>query len=250
MMKNPVNFPRGLIQPRQGYRFSVDSLLLSCFIPLRKNSIIADLGCGCGVIGFGVFLRNPEADLTFTGIDKSPDMLETAVSNSKIMGIEDRFDFRQADAANLAQAGFRPDTYDMILTNPPYYRTGSGRLSAHEGRNGASFSSQSTLNDFFKASNYLLKNRSKIGVVFLSDRMEELLCSMKNNRLEPKKILPVYGREDRPSRIILVEGVKNAGPGLTLLPPLILHNTDNSITAHALEFCPFLECNSQRKQIQ
>lgn len=190
------------------------------------------------------------ADLSFTGIDISPIMVECALHNAEILGVSNRFEFRQVDAAGLAQAGMMPESYDLVLTNPPYFRPGTGRLSGNEIRSHAAFSSQEVLNDFFRATNYLLKKRSKVGVVFRSERMEELLSTMRVNRLEPKKILPVYGREGRPSRIILVQGVKHGGPGLTLLPPLILHNADNSITDQALEFCPFLECNTQRKQIQ
>ena len=39
-----------LIQSRTGYRSSIDAILLSEFVTIKKSDVIADLGTGCGVI--------------------------------------------------------------------------------------------------------------------------------------------------------------------------------------------------------
>ena len=36
-----------IIQSRQGYRFSVDALLLAEFVSVRSEDIVVDLGAGC-----------------------------------------------------------------------------------------------------------------------------------------------------------------------------------------------------------
>ena len=39
-----------IIQSRQGYRFSVDALLLAEFVSVRSEDVVVDLGAGCGII--------------------------------------------------------------------------------------------------------------------------------------------------------------------------------------------------------
>jgi tRNA1Val (adenine37-N6)-methyltransferase len=56
----------------------------------------------------------------------------------------------------------------------------------------------------------------------------------------------VHGRTHLPAKIVLVEAVKNAGPGLRVEPPLILYEKGqgNRVTPEALAFCPYLRCNA------
>jgi len=39
-----------IIQSRQGYRFSVDALLLAEFVSIKSEDFVVDLGAGCGII--------------------------------------------------------------------------------------------------------------------------------------------------------------------------------------------------------
>lgn len=39
-----------LIQKRWGYRFSIDSIILSNFVVLKKKDRLLDIGSGCGII--------------------------------------------------------------------------------------------------------------------------------------------------------------------------------------------------------
>ena len=39
-----------LVQSRAGYRFSIDAILLSEFVTIKKGDVVADIGTGCGII--------------------------------------------------------------------------------------------------------------------------------------------------------------------------------------------------------
>jgi tRNA1Val (adenine37-N6)-methyltransferase len=43
-----------VIQPRGGYRFSVDAILLACFVSTRGRDRVLDLGAGTGVISLAI----------------------------------------------------------------------------------------------------------------------------------------------------------------------------------------------------
>src|SRR6202035_1807225 len=43
-----------VIQPREGYRFSVDSILLARFVSVRRGDSVLELGAGSGVISLAI----------------------------------------------------------------------------------------------------------------------------------------------------------------------------------------------------
>jgi len=78
----------------------------------RDPVTIVDFGCGNGVLGIKAALINQEAKII--GIDESFKAIETAKSNAKKMGLEDRMDFRVGwDLSVLTEP------VDVIITNPP-----------------------------------------------------------------------------------------------------------------------------------
>ena len=48
-----------LVQSRRGYRSSIDAILLSEFVSIKKGDFIADLGTGCGIILLLLFSTRP-----------------------------------------------------------------------------------------------------------------------------------------------------------------------------------------------
>jgi tRNA1Val (adenine37-N6)-methyltransferase len=239
-------FPRGLSQPENGFRFSVDSLLLSCFISPKHEGRVADIGCGCGVVGLGLILANPRKNIQVTGLDNCPEMISHARQNSEFLNLSHRVTPMEMDVSQVSSKNFQAESFDLAFVNPPYRKPESGRIPLEKSRLNALFCQEAELSNFLKAAGFLLKNRGRIGLVFGAERLVELLVRMDKYSLVPKKILTVYGSMFKPARLVLIEGMKNAGPGLALMPPLILYDASNRITRQALEFCPFLGCNSGR----
>lgn len=240
-------FPRGLRQPENGFRFSVDALLLSTFISPGANKKIVDLGCGCGVVGLGILLNNPERNLRITGIDHSDEMIDLTEQNASLLNLGHSFLPVKMDAARVNSKNFSAESFDFVVSNPPYRAPGSGRIPDNYSRHKACFSSDNVLEDFFEACFFLLKNRGKAAFVFDAARLAVFIKMIKSFSLEPKRILPVYGKAHKSSKIFLLEAGKNAKPGLELMAPLILYDDKNKLTQQALEFCPFLACNASSR---
>ncbi|GAU07727.1 tRNA1(Val) (adenine(37)-N6)-methyltransferase [Desulfoplanes formicivorans] len=239
-------FPRGLVQPPQGFRFAVDALLASCFARIRKNDRVLDLGTGCGVIGLGLLLHHDLPSVQVVGLDRDPDMVGSARINVAAMGLGERMDIVQGDVRE-APRFLRPEWADVVVCNPPYRVTGRGKTCPQDSRTHARFQVSATLDDFLAASACALKNRGRIYLVFLAEGLDVLLGTMRTCRLMPKRVMPVHGRQGAPARLVLVEGRKNGGPGMVLTNPLFLYETGenrNRITPEALGFCPFLACNT------
>ena len=56
------------------------------------------------------------------------------------------------------------------------------------------------------------------------------MCTMRKYRLEPKRLRFVHPSEGKAPNMLLVEGMKDGGEELKILPPLYVHNADGSYT--------------------
>jgi tRNA1Val (adenine37-N6)-methyltransferase len=236
------------VQPENGFRFSVDALLLSCFARLKKNERVLDLGTGCGVIGLGMLLRHARQHIDILGLERDPEMARSARTNVIALGVEDRMGIVQGDVCGVSRI-FSPEWADVVVCNPPYRSIGRGKICPHKSRSHARFLVSADLDDFLGAGGYVLKNRGRIYFIFLAEGLDRLLLAMQKARIVAKRIVPVHGRKGDPARLVLVEGRKNGGQGLVMESPLFLYGTgenQNRITREALAFCPFLACNTGR----
>ncbi|MCF8039190.1 MAG: methyltransferase domain-containing protein [Desulfohalobiaceae bacterium] len=245
--QNQLMFPRGLKQPEQGYRFSLDSLLLACYPGFKAGERVIDLGTGCGVVSFALLLKNPGLGLKVTGVDISRDMIELSRQNCLHLGLQSGFSPLVQDVCKInTEKRLRPESADHVLANPPYRPANQGRLSHRVDKNTARFQTSAGLDDFLRAGAYLVKNRGKMTLVYLAESLTPLLLSLSRYRLEPKRIQFIHSRETLRAGLVLVQGIKNARPGLTVNPPLILYfetKGRKKLTSQALNFCPFLACN-------
>lgn len=239
-------FPRGLTQPDKGFRFAADALLLSVFITPGPQDKVLDLGCGCGVVGLGLLLACASRELRVVGVDNDPEMIRCARINSTSLGLEQNTDYLLLDVTDISNQDLQPESFDLILMNPPYRRPGTGRPPSKNKRSAMVMDDLKT-NAFFRAASFALKNRGRAGVIYPASRMDELLSFLNSHCLRPKRLVPVYGKPDKPARLVLVEARKNAGPEMTISPALIMYDLENRLTPQAGDFCPFLTCNSGRE---
>lgn len=233
-------FPRGMVQPEGGYRFSLDSLLLACFMTPGRSHTGIDLGCGCGVVGLALLLQHP--GITMTGVEFEEASVEAATQNAENLHFPNKFHAVHADVSS-----WRPDkVVDFVVANPPYRELGRGRTSQGDERAAARFEAQADFATFAKCAAIALKTRGKFAFVHLPERLPELMAGLKETGLAPKRMRMVHGRSDEVAKMVLLESVKAGGSGLKVEPPLVLHKghgVKTQMADQALEFCPFLACN-------
>ncbi|WP_419781497.1 tRNA1(Val) (adenine(37)-N6)-methyltransferase [Maridesulfovibrio sp.] len=232
-------FPRGLVQPESGFRFSTDSLLISSFVSVPSGARVLDLGTGSGVIPLGIMLRHPEKGLTVTGLEINPDMVAAAQENVQKLGFADEINIVDG---NVCQPDFAPaGSYDLIVSNPPYRNEGKGKACPDESRNKARFEVDCDLDAFVATASRMVRNRGRVCFVFLAERLTELINSFTKHKLEPKRMKFIHGRIGLPSKVVMLEAVKGGKSGLILEPPVIIFEQGNSLTEAAVEYCPFIE---------
>lgn len=204
-----------LIQSRDGYRFSVDALLLSEFVTIRPGDVLVDLGTGCGVIPFILLLTRPVAFAV--GVEIQPDLANQARRNIILNGFKKNMAVVLGDVRRLP---LRSHSADVVLCNPPYRKKGSGRVNPDPQRAIARHEITLLLDDILEAAGRLLKHGGRLAVIYPASRLADALVRMRGFRLEPKRIRVIYPSSEREAKLILIEATYGGRAGLKILPPL------------------------------
>lgn len=209
-----------IIQSADGYRYSIDPFLLAAFAHIPTGARVVDLGSGSGVVA--LLLGRQEHVGGVVGLELQAGLVERSRQSVVLNGLQDRVDILQGDVRELPQA-LRTGHFDVVVTNPPYRPVAAGRLSQGDERCLARHELAGGLADFLRAANLLLKANGRFYMVHLAERLAELLAEMRGYLLEPKRLRMVHSRAGDGARLILVEGRKNARPGLKVEPPLFIY---------------------------
>ena len=214
---------------------------------MTAKATLLDLGTGCGVVALGTLLRSETLQRAL-GCDKDADMVAAANENGRRLGQSGRFEARQLDIRNIRTAAdIAPESFDLVALNPPYRVPGCGRTPDSEQVRQARFETQADLADFLDAAAYAVRNKGIVCMVHLAERLCDVLWELRARKLEPKRLLPVYGKEGDKARLLLVEARKNGRQGLTMENGLTMYSgqgADSRLTQQALAFCPYLKCNA------
>ena len=109
---------------------------------------------------------------------------------------------------------------DYAVSNPPYFRAGSGASAPEPSRQSAREESNCTIADVCTAAARVLRWGGSFAVVYRPERLVDLLVSLRAHGMEPKRLRFVQTK-DVPS-LVLVESRRGGKPGLTVEPPLII----------------------------
>lgn len=220
-----------IFQPRHGYRFSLDPLLLADFAAVRGDERVVDLGTGCGIVPL-LLARLGESCL-ITGVEFQQTMARIAGRNAILNDLSGRIDIVSDDVVAL-KGRFPVDSFDLVVSNPPYRRPGTGKVSPRAGRDEARHETSATLADFLAAAKYLVKPSGRICFIYHTCRLAELMAQAALQKLAPLRLRMVHGNSAAPARMFLVELAKGRTGELRVEPPLIVRREDGSYTPEKL----------------
>lgn len=211
-----------LFQAKNGYRYSLDPVLLVNFIGQGKAESVLDLGTGSGVIP--LLFAADETVSQIVGLELQSGLSERARRNVEINNLKERIRIVEGDLRNIRDL-FPVESFGLVTSNPPYRKPGSGRVAPENERAAARHELAGGLGDFLAAASYLLCNGGRFAVVYLAERLAELLDEMRTFQLEPKRLRCVHSRLGEPAKMVMVEGRKCGGPGMAVEPPLYVYRS-------------------------
>lgn len=222
-----------IIQNKDGFCFGIDAVLLSDFSKeISVNSKVLDLGTGTGILG--ILLCGKTQLSKIYGIDIQKDVCDMASRSIKLNNLEDRFEIINSNIKDLKNF-FEGDTFDAIVSNPPYKKNNSGLKNESISKLISRHEVEASLEDFINVSAKLLKNNGNFYMVHRPERLSDLFYLLRKYNLEPKKLRLVYSYSNSKPKLILVKATKNAKSFLNIDKPLIIYNQDGSYTSDILK---------------
>ena len=218
-----------LLQPKQGYRFTLDPLLLCDFSGASREMSIVDLGTGCGVMALVLARMAAAAHISAFEQDEATALL--ARQNTSLNRLAERVTVLHEDILQV-RSHLPVSSCDLVVSNPPYRKQGRGRLNPHAGKLAARHETTASLADFLAAAKYLVKPvTGRICLVYHTDRLPDLMVEVVAQKLAVVRLRMVHGLPDAPAKVFLVElakGRKNAD--LQIMPPLIVRSDTERYT--------------------
>jgi tRNA1Val (adenine37-N6)-methyltransferase len=216
-----------ILQKRQGYRFSIDALLLAHFAQPAPDDRILELGTGCGVIPLILFYRKKAQKIIAVEIQSS--LADLARRNAALNRCSSRFQILEEDLRTLRKR-FGGESFDRVLANPPYRKVGSGRINPHEEKAIARHEVQATLEEVLGCAHSSLKDKGRLDMIYPASRTADLMRGLSKHHLEPKRIQFVHSHEKDEASLVLVEALKEGHAQVKILPPFFLYDSSGNYT--------------------
>jgi tRNA1Val (adenine37-N6)-methyltransferase len=205
-----------LIQYRTGYRFSIDAVLLSEFVSIKKGDRIVDLGTGCGIIPLILLMDRP-AGYVF-GLEIQEGLAGQTKRNALLNGYSHKIGVIRADIRYMPMI---PASIDVVICNPPYRKRDSGRVNPDRQRAIARHEILASLEDILNAARYVLRTEGRLATIYPAERLADLMVKMRQYGMEPKRVRIIYPGMGSEAKLAMVEATMGGRSGLKILPPLM-----------------------------
>lgn len=217
-----------IIQSLNGFRFGMDAVILSDFARVRPREHVIDMGTGTGILP--ILMSAQREDAFFSAFEVQPQMADMAARSVQLNGLEERIRIYAEDMRNAARMlGY--GCAHLVVSNPPYGKQGSTLKNSAGTVTIARHEEDINIDQWVAACAAVLRNMGRLCMVFPAQRLLELTDAFRSHRIEPKRIRMVYAKADRAPYLVLLEGMKNAKPGLLWMPPLVVYEADGRETA-------------------
>ncbi len=158
-----------VFQPRDGYRFSLDSPILADFLPEILQGDALEIGTGCGIISLlGLELnRFPHV----LAVEIQPRLCALARKNASLNHFEQRMSVVCGDFLRIHP---QFEGISLAFSNPPFQTLGRGRLSPNPEIRDARFETRITLTQMLNALSSVLDDEGRFCLILPMERENEL----------------------------------------------------------------------------
>jgi tRNA1(Val) A37 N6-methylase TrmN6 len=220
-----------LLQPAQGFRTSLDSVMLAAACPAKDGDRVLDMGCGVGGAAFCLLWR--VKDCFVTGIDNEQEYIDLANKNILLNNETERCEFGCKDIRAFTVSG-PGQRFDHVICNPPYLDTGSHTRSPDKKRAAAlgHEDEDMSVGDWIDAGFDLLKSGGSLTMIHRADMIDRIIHAL-GRKFGAVEIIPLWPHRDAAAKRIIVRARKDRRTPAALHPGLVLHGANGRYTKEA-----------------
>ena len=224
------------LQPRQGFRAGVDTVMLAAACPAKEGELVLEPGCGPGVAAMCLARRTGARVL---GVEIEAGALALARRNAERNELAHMVSLIEADvtlkASLLAEHGLAPETCDHAMANPPFLTEGEATPPPGDARARAFAGPQELLDAWVKFATRMVRPGGTLSFIHRADRVGDLLAALEG-RAGGARVFPLWPAPrstGKPASRVIVQATKGSRAPLKLLPGLVLHGADARFTGDA-----------------
>lgn len=215
---------RYIMQMRDGFKFSLDSLLLAEFVKVKKDDKkILDMCTGNAPVPLVLSLKT---NAEIVGFEIQKEISELALESVAINGLEKNIRIINDDIKNIDNY-FESNTFDIIICNPPYFKTKEdGYRNKNDFLTLARHEIAIDLETIFKIAFKYLKDNKTFYLVHRVERLDDIIVLARENKMNVKELQFISTKKEKAANTILVKCVKNGKPGIKLRKEICVDNLD------------------------
>lgn len=213
---------RYIMQMKDGFKFSLDSLLLAEFVKIKKDDKkILDMCTGNAPVPLVLSLKT---DAEIVGFEIQKEISELALESVKINSLEKNIRIINDDIKNI-DSYFESNAFDIITCNPPYFKTKEdGYRNKNDFLTLARHEIAIDLETIFKIASKYLKDNKAFYLVHRVERLDDIIFLARENKMNVKELQFISTKKEKAANTILVKCVKNGKPGIKLRKDICVDN--------------------------
>ncbi len=216
-----------LKQLKNGYRFGSDAVLLASYVCAKKGNLL-ELGAGVGAVSLGIAWRYPECRII--AVEKDPLIVELLKENIFKNDMSGQIVAKQTSIENLPK-NFE-SYFDHIFANPPFHKL-TGTKPKNRYRNLAHLGDKLNLRDWIMRAIWACKPKGYVSFIIRADRTDEVISIFFSQGMGEITLFPIWPVRGSPANRMIITARKESRTSCIVLPGIILHNTDGSLTSIA-----------------
>lgn len=221
-----------LIQDPDKFCFGIDAVLLSNFVKVRKNGHVVDLCTGSGIVP--ILLSAKTGAKKITGIEIQSDIADMAMRSVSYNKLDEKIDIVNDDISNALKY-INNCSVDSVCVNPPYMKDTTAIKNPDLPMAIARHELLTDLETVINIASKLLKESGKFFMIHRPNRLSEIFASMRQNRIEPKRLRFIHPYIESKANLVLIEGAKGSGVWMDVEPPLVVYKDKNVYTDEVLK---------------
>jgi len=209
-----------IYQLENGFKFSIDSILLAELVQIHKNdNSILDLCTGNAVVPL---ILSMKTNISIVGVELQSEIYQLAIQSVHLNHKESQIQIIHDDIKKLSNY-FPGNKFNIITCNPPYFKYHHDSfLNKDDLKKIARHEVTINLEEVINIGSNFLKDKGNFYLVHISERLQEILVLCEKNQLRIKDLFFVYPKKGELSFLVLIRAIKNGNLGCKVHSPIYL----------------------------
>lgn len=202
---------RYIYQMSDGFKFSIDSVLLAEFVTItNSDKNLLDMCTGNAPVPL---ILSINSSIDMYGFEIQPDIADLA-KESVNLNNSNNIKIINDDIKNLDKY-FKVEFFDLITCNPPYFKVNDESLiNKNDYLSIARHEIKIKLDDIFELASKFLKKKGKFYLIHRAERLDDIIYLARVNNLNVKEIQLISTKEGQAPNTVIVKCIKGSSFGI------------------------------------